>query len=219
MESVRSEINKTLNSLMSRSFCSPKQQICVQGPPGMKGSKGSRGRKGPRGATGKKGSRGDRGEPGPHGKQGIMGPPGPRGEQGIIGVPGPRGIPGAKGEPGESISGPTIAISPVNQTVKENQSVVFQCSVSGNPQPTVMWLGVRNTPLRSSEGRLELPQVNLDDAGKYTCVGRNVLGSTNQSALLTVEGKENVVYLCMCVFLRGTVSFETALTWTLVFSL
>ena len=136
MESVRSEINKTLNSLMSRSFCSPKQQICVQGQPGMKGSKGSRGRKGPRGATGKKGSRGDRGEPGPHGKQGILGPPGPRGEQGIIGVLGPRGIPGAKGEPGESISGPTIAISPVNQTVKENQSVVFQCSVSGNPQPT-----------------------------------------------------------------------------------
>ena len=174
----------------------------------MQGPKGSRGRKGPRGATGRKGSRGDRGEPGPHGKQGVMGPPGLRGEQGIIGVPGPRGIPGAKGEPGESISGPTIAISPVNQTVRENQSVVFQCSVSGNPQPTVMWLGVRNTPLRSREGRLVLPHVNLDDAGKYTCVGRNVLGLTNQSVLLTVEGKENVVYLFFFVifFFKGTQS-------------
>ena len=200
MESVRSEINKTLNSLTARFFCSPKQQICVQGPPGMQGPKGSRGRKGPRGATGRKGLRGDRGEPGPHGKLGIIGPPGLKGDQGIIGVPGPRGIPGAKGEPGESISGPTIVISPVNQTVKENQSVLFQCSVSGNPQPTVMWLGEGNTPLRSREGRLELSHVNLDDAGKYTCVGRNVLGSRNESVLLTVQGKEIAVQLFYSLF-------------------
>ena len=166
----------------------------------MQGPRGSHGRKGPRGATGRKGSRGDRGEPGPQGKQGIMGPPGLKGEEGIIGVPGPRGIPGAKGEPGESISGPTIVISPVNQTVKENQSVLFQCSVSGNPQPTVMWLGIRNTPLRSREGRLKLSHVNLDDAGKYTCVGRNVLGSTSESVLLTVQGKEIVVYLFYSLF-------------------
>jgi len=85
MESVRNEINKTLNSLTSRSFCSPKRQICVQGPPGMQGPKGSRGKRGSRGATGRKGSRGDGGEPGSHGKQGIMGPPGPNGRQGMLG--------------------------------------------------------------------------------------------------------------------------------------
>ena len=82
MESVRSEINKTLNSLTSRSFCSPKQQICVQGPPGMQGPKGSRGRRGARGATGRKGPRGDRGEPGKHGKQGSTGSPGLKGGKG-----------------------------------------------------------------------------------------------------------------------------------------
>ena len=100
MDSVRSEINKTLNSLRSRSLCSPKQQICVQGPPGMQGPTGSRGRRGPRGTTGRKGPSGDMGEPGKHGKQGNRGPPGPQGEQGIQGVPGPRGIPGAKENPG-----------------------------------------------------------------------------------------------------------------------
>ena len=62
-----------------------------------------------------------------HGKRGIMGPLGQKGEQGIQGVPGPRGIPGAKGEPGESISPPTVVIFPMNQTVIENQSAVFQC--------------------------------------------------------------------------------------------
>ena len=167
--------------------------MCVQGPPGMQGPKGSRGRRGPRGATGKKGTRGIRGEPGPQGKQGIIGPPGQKGEQGIQGVPGPRGIPGAKGEPGESISAPTVVISPMSETVKENQTAVFQCSVSGDPKPVITWLGSSSTPLASRDGRLEIRHVTLNDAGKYTCVGRNVLGSTNQSSVLIVEGKKNVI--------------------------
>ena len=189
MESVRSEINKTLNSLTSRSFCrSPKHQICLQGPPGIQGPKGSRGRRGPRGVTGRKGQRGDRGEPGRHGKQGSTGPPGLKGEQGIQGVPGPRGIPGIKGETGESISSPTVVISPMNQTVIENQSAVFQCSVSGNPKPTVAWLRAKGPPLRSRNGRLEVRQVTLDDAGDYTCVGRNLLGTANKTTGMIVRG-------------------------------
>ena len=193
MDTVRSEINKTLNSLSPRSFCSPKEQICVQGPPGMQGPKGSRGRRGPRGATGRKGSRGIRGEPGPHGKQGNVGPPGQKGEQGIKGVPGPRGPPGAKGDPGESISAPTVVIYPMKQTVRENQSASFQCSVSGNPQPTVTWLKWNSSAWSSRfsygpGGRLEVHHVTLEHAGKFICVARNILGSVNQSAMLIVEG-------------------------------
>ena len=154
----------------------------------MQGPKGSRGRRGLRGGTGKKGPRGNPGEPGPHGKQGIIGPPGQKGEQGIQGVPGPRGIPGAKGELGESISPPTVVIFPVNQTVRENQSAVFQCSVSGNPKPAVKWLGISSTPLISRDGRLEVRHVTLDDAGQYTCVGKNILGIANKSAVMIVEG-------------------------------
>ena len=193
IESVRSEINRTLNSLTSRSFCSPKEQMCVQGPPGIQGPKGSRGKRGPRGVTGRKGSRGSRGEPGPHGKQGIIGPPGQKGEQGIQGVAGPRGKPGTKGEPGESISPPTVVISPMNQTVKENQTAVFQCSVSGNPKPSVTWLGANSAPLTSHDGRLEMRHVTFDDAGKYICVGENVFCSANQSAVLNVEGEKRYI--------------------------
>ena len=168
----------------------------MQGPPGMQGPKGSRGKKGPRGGMGRKGSRGIRGEPGPHGKQGDNGPPGQmgqNGEQGIKGVPGPRGLTGAKGEPGESISLPTVVIAPMKQTIRESKSAVFQCSISGNPRPTVTWLGADGTPLSSRfrldrRGRLEVRHVTLGDAGKYTCVGRNVLGTANQSAVLVVEG-------------------------------
>ena len=211
IDSVRSEINKTFNFLTSRVFCSPKEQMCVQGPPGMQGPKGSRGRRGLRGGTGKKGPRGNPGEPGPHGKQGIIGPPGQKGEQGIQGVPGPMGMPGAKGEPGESISLPTVVISPMTQTVKENQSAVFQCSVSGNPRPTITWLKDESSPLNGRfsfdhDGRLEVRHVTLGDAGKYTCVGRNLLGTANKTAMMTVEGKlKRLIYLLHHFWMGGKV--------------
>ena len=129
-----------------------------------------------------------------------MGPPGQKGEQGIQGVPGPRGIPGTKGEPGESISPPMVVISPMNQTVKENQSAVFQCSVSGNPRPTLTWLGENSAPLKSRfrfdrDGRLEVRHATLDDAGEYTCVGRNLLGTADKTAMMIVQGiKSNVCH-------------------------
>lgn len=159
----------------------------------MPGPKGSRGRRGPRGVTGRKGSRGHTGNPGPHGKQGNMGPPGEKGKQGTMGYPGPRGFPGAKGEPGESISTPTVVISPKNQRVKENQNTVFQCSATGNPSPSVTWMRsdgqLTNRFQYEPDGRLEGRHVTLADAGKYVCVGKNLLGSTNNSAVLVVEGK------------------------------
>ena len=98
MASVRSEINKTLSSLTSRSFCSPKQQICVQGPPGMQGPKGTRGRRGPRGATGRKGSRGDTGEPGRSAwKAGNYGTTGSKGRTRNPRSAGSQGYPRCKG--------------------------------------------------------------------------------------------------------------------------
>ena len=209
IESVRSEINKTLTSLTPRSICSSKEQMCMQGPPGVQGPKGSRGRRGPRGATGRKGLRGIRGEPGPQGKQGNIGPPGQKGEQGLQGVPGPRGMPGAKGEPGESISPPAVMISPMTQTVKENQSTVFQCSVSGNPRPTITWLEDDGSPLNGRfsfdhDGRLEVRHVTLGDAGKYTCVARNLLGTANKTAMMTVEGKfKRLIYLLHHLWMGG----------------
>ena len=207
-----------MNSWSPRSFCSPKEQICVQGPPGLQGPKGSRGRRGPRGSTGRKGSRGFRGEPGPSGKQGNIGPPGQKGAQGITGVPGPRGPPGVKGEPGEPISLPVVVVSPMKQTLRENQSAVFQCSVSGNPQPTMTWVGTNGTHLQSNShlgargGRLEFHHVTLSDAGNYTCVGRNVLGSESQSAKLIVESRNGHAEETGCKFISSSVFYYSLIS-------
>ena len=197
IQAVRKEINKTLHSLTPQAFCLPKEKMCVQGPPGRQGPKGSRGKRGPRGVTGRKGTRGDTGNPGLHGKQGPTGPPGQKGENGIKGDPGPRGYPGAKGEPGESISIPMVLISPMKLTVRENQNAVFQCSATGNPLPMVTWLQptdsgwkdrVRNRP----NGKLVVHRATLKDAGKFICAGKNLLGSSNQSAILVVEGNVTI---------------------------
>ena len=194
MEAVRKEINKTISSLKPEAFCSSMEQICVQGPPGIPGSKGSRGERGPAGNTGQKGSRGFTGQTGEPGPEGLLGLKGEKGS------PGPRGYPGAKGDAGASLSAPTVVISPMKQVVKENQSAIFQCSATGNPKPSVRW--VRSDPnwtghfLYESNGTLVVRDVSITDAGVYTCVAKNVLGAMNKSAILAVKGKIHIISSC-----------------------
>ena len=96
MVRIRSEINKTLNSLSPLSFYSTKELIACKDCWECKNPKVSHGRRGTRGDVGKKISRFVAVEPGPCGKQGNAGPPDPIREPGIKGVPGIRGSPGAK---------------------------------------------------------------------------------------------------------------------------
>ena len=166
------------------------------GPPGPRGEKGVRGRRGQKGRSGNKGERGIMGSPGKSGKQGIMGPEGPMGMAGPKGQKGdigPAGMPGAKGEPGESISAPTIAVSPATSTVNETGSASFQCSVSGNPEPTIVWSKLGNpskiSPSSVLGGKLLLRNVKASDSGKYRCSAANILGQAQAQVQLTVNGK------------------------------
>ena len=166
------------------------------GPSGPKGERGNRGRQGQKGKNGNKGDRGIMGSPGKSGKQGIMGPAGPRGQIGLKGQkgdPGTTGIPGAKGEPGESIAPPTIAVSPAQVTVNETQTASFQCSVSGNPKPSITWSkleGKSETRLpTASQGNLLFPKVIGSDSGRYKCSASNILGQAQSLVRLEVNGK------------------------------
>ena len=163
--------------------------VCPRGRPGPPGRAGNKGDRGNEGRRGRKGSQGVMGPPGRSGKQGIVGPPGIRGEKGIKGDIGPPGIPGIKGEPGESISAPKVRISPASElTVNESNPAVFFCSVSGNPVVQLSWIKVNGSlPINrtevSSGGLLQIKDVRLEDAGKYRCVARNILGSDEKSQL------------------------------------
>ena len=153
-----------------------------------------RGRPGPPGRAGPKGVEGKNGKKGP---QGIMGPPGIRGEKGTkgdIGPPGIPGIPGIKGEPGESISEPTVTISHSQLTVNETNTATFLCSASGNPAAQISWSKVNgslpsNKTKVTSDGLMQIFDARLEDAGKYKCVARNILGKDEKVSSLIVQSR------------------------------
>ncbi|KAL9962359.1 hypothetical protein ACROYT_G031453 [Oculina patagonica] len=194
---VRTEITKQFQQFMPIKYCKSSEKVCPAGPPGLpgaRGTKGSRGRRGPKGTRGKPGLQGVMGPPGKHGKTGMTGPIGPRGEKGDMGVPGPKGIPGPPGKPGESISAPRVMLSPAEQTRDEGGNTNFYCTAGGNPPPTIEWsfkgkkLVSGSKYLIKADGELNIKHLNYSDAGRYTCVATNILGSHNASGNLTVKG-------------------------------
>ncbi|CAH3018139.1 unnamed protein product [Porites evermanni] len=188
------KMNKLLSAIKPQ-LCHSNGDTCPPGPPGPpgpKGDKGSRGRRGQKGRIGNKGDQGIMGSPGKSGKQGIMGPVGSKGDVGLNGQKGdvgPAGMPGAKGEPGESISAPVVAVSPKKLTVNEGGSASFQCSVSGNPNPTIKWSKTNRQSSRSvvSGGKLLLKNVRGSDSGTYNCSAVNILGQAQALVQLIVN--------------------------------
>ena len=104
---------------------------------------------------------------------------------------GPAGMPGAKGEPGESISAPVVAVSPKTLTVDEGGSALFHCSVSGSPNPVIMWSKTNRQSSRSmvSGGKLLLKNVRGSDSGTYNCSAVNKLGQAQALVQLIVNGR------------------------------
>ena len=182
---------------MPTKYCKSSEKVCPAGPPGYPGPIGARGPRGRRGPKGKKGPQGPIGPPGKSGKKGMMGPAGPKGEKGDKGEPGPKGMPGPPGRPGKSISTPQVTLWPAEQTRDEKENTAFYCTVVGNLSPVVEWQ-FKGTKLLSGakylikEGELIVRNLNYSDAGPYTCVARNILGSSEAASNLTVRGKRGI---------------------------
>ena len=111
---------------------------------------------------------------------------------------GPRGPPGqmgTKGEPGQSITAPSLLQSPVETTVNQSQTAILKCSADGNPTPQITWSKMNSRlPVGrhkvTSSGALILRDVAWHgDEGVYSCEAKNLLGSVNASATLTVQCK------------------------------
>ena len=190
----------SLNNLCPPSTVSQVRKYVLQVPPGYPGPIGARRPRGRRGPKGNKGPQGPVGPPGKSGKTGITGPAGPRGEKEDKGEPGPKGMPGPPGRPGKSISAPQVMLSPNKQTRDEGGNTAFYCTVVGNPSPVVEWqfMGIKllsGAKYLIKEGELIVRNLNYSDAGPYTCVARNILGSSEAISNLTVRGKRNTVLL------------------------
>ena len=195
---VRREITREFEQLMPLKYCKSSEKVCLAGPPGLPGATGAKGPRGRRGAKGKKGSQGPLGPPGKSGKTGMTGPAGPRGDKGEKGEPGPKGMPGPPGRPGKSISAPQVMLSPVEKTRDEGRNTTFYCTVGGNPSPSVEWRFkdrkiVSGAKYFIKEGVLiVIKNLNYSDAGQYTCAARNILGSSEATGNLSVQGKRSI---------------------------
>ncbi|GFT31287.1 hemicentin-1 [Nephila pilipes] len=80
--------------------------------------------------------------------------------------------------------------------VKEGDSVVIKCPVSGHPKPIITWLKDSDIiPLFSSPHitfsedyqHLELKHASLKDAGKYSCIAGNEVGTAEQDFKIDVQ--------------------------------
>ena len=181
----------------------PTGPVGLKGDLGVPGNPGPTGPLGPAGPVGVKGDLGVPGNPGPMGPQGPTGPSGIKGDRGIPGVPGPmgpRGPPGqkgTKGDPGQSITAPSLLQSPVKTTVNQRQTATLKCSADGYPTPQVTWSKMNSQlpvgrHVVEASGALILKDVRPGDDGVYSCKAKNLLGSVDASAKLTVQCKHTI---------------------------
>uniref|UniRef100_A0A7N4P7N7 Contactin-5 n=1 Tax=Sarcophilus harrisii TaxID=9305 RepID=A0A7N4P7N7_SARHA len=80
---------------------------------------------------------------------------------------------------------------PFMVTAAKGMTVKMECFALGNPVPTISWMKVNGyipskARLRKSQGVLEIPNVQLDDAGIYECRAENSRGRNSFRGQLQV---------------------------------
>jgi len=85
---------------------------------------------------------------------------------------------------------PEILQAPFNTTVIESNNASLLCQATGNPQPNITWIKVRDNQTLSTSETLHLENLTREDDGaEYKCIAVNSIGSAEVSAVITVHCK------------------------------
>uniref|UniRef100_H3A839 Microfibril associated protein 3 like n=3 Tax=Latimeria chalumnae TaxID=7897 RepID=H3A839_LATCH len=114
----------------------------------------------------------------------------------------------------EVVSGsmPVVVFRVDHVIVKEGNSALIDCNVSGDPMPRFQWYSSSGHLLDKEEGAgkwwildnglLNITIVSFEDRGKYTCVASNAHGSVNYTVTLRViftSGDMGIYYMIVCL--------------------
>ncbi|TGZ63952.1 hypothetical protein CRM22_006631 [Opisthorchis felineus] len=91
-------------------------------------------------------------------------------------------------------SPPLFTTHPIGQLLEEGAELILECQVSGAPIPEVTWScngnaiqAAHSVVQENCSSRLELPSVNLGDAGSYECYAKNAAGEARSVAHVLVK--------------------------------
>lgn len=116
---------------------------------------------------------------------------------------------------------PSFISPPQDITARAEDNVIFECKVTGSPDPTVTWRKkdgrwpLKDSRISLQEDRsLRIERVSPSDEGVYVCDAENVAGSASTTVMLTVHSRPSFVMTPrdQRVAINGQASFDCLIT-------
>lgn len=86
-----------------------------------------------------------------------------------------------------------ITVEPESKKINSGTNIVLHCDAEGIPKPTIFWLKddqqlkyTSRIYLATDNKTLNIDHIKETDAGLYTCVSENILGSDEANAKIEV---------------------------------
>nr|CAD7441765.1 unnamed protein product [Timema bartmani] len=103
---------------------------------------------------------------------------------------------------------PMVTAEVGNKLVKAGDTITLKCLISGIPEPAVTWSRRGQEILPDfrlqfqNDTSLKIVNVEMSDAGEYTCIGQNKVGTSHDSVSLDVGMSPRIVQVPMDVEIK-----------------